>query len=98
MLAIYFFLFSTCILLSIHNVTSSLNAGSGGLTGDFLASILVNNFSVVGSTILLVTFFIIGITLWLKLSWVYIFEAIGGYGFIIKDIIFNFLKIFPHIY
>ena len=63
-----YFLLSTCALLSIHNLSSALNAGPGGLIGDFTASILVNNFSVVGSTILLVTFFIIGITLWLKLS------------------------------
>lgn len=90
-----FFLLSTCALLSIHNLSSALNAGPGGLIGDFTASILVNNFSVVGSTILLVTFFIIGITLWLKLSWIYILEALGGYGFKIIDIIFIFLKNLP---
>ena len=36
-----FFLLSTCALLSIHNLSSALNAGPGGLIGDFTASILV---------------------------------------------------------
>ena len=72
-----FFLLTACALLSIHNVSSTLNAGPGGLLGDFTASILVNNFNVVGSTILLVTFFVIGTTLWLKLSWIYILEIPG---------------------
>ena len=90
-----FFLLTACALLSIHNVSSTLNAGPGGLLGDFAASILVNNFNVVGSTILLVTFFVIGTTLWLKLSWIYILEILGDYGFKTRDIIFGFLKNLP---
>ena len=90
-----FFLLTACALLSIHNVSSTLNAGPGGLLGDFTASILVNNFNVVGSTILLVTFFVIGTTLWLKLSWIYILEILGDYGFKTRDIIFSFLKNLP---
>ena len=90
-----FFLLTACALLSIHNVSSTLNAGPGGLLGDFTASILVNNFNVVGSTILLVTFFVIGTTLWLKLSWIYILEILGDYGFKTRDIIFGFLKNLP---
>jgi S-DNA-T family DNA segregation ATPase FtsK/SpoIIIE len=48
--------------------------------------------SIVGSTILLVTFLITGLTLWLKLSWLKIFEYIGAYGFKFRDLIFDLFK------
>jgi S-DNA-T family DNA segregation ATPase FtsK/SpoIIIE len=87
-----FFLVSVCSLLSIHSANSNLEAGPGGLVGDFIASILVINLSIVGSTILLVTFLITGLTLWLKLSWLKIFEHIGAYGFKFRDVIFDLFK------
>ena len=52
-----FFIISTCALLSIHSI-NNLEVGAGGLiTGDIIASLLVDKFNIVGSTIILITFF-----------------------------------------
>jgi len=88
-------LLSLCGILSIHFIHKGLEAGSGGLLGDFIASILINNLSIFGATILLVPFFIIGVTLWLKLSWVQIFEKIGVYTINFIRMLLNFLKKIP---
>ena len=44
-----FFIASLCSLLSIHSI-NNLESGSGGLIGDVTASILVDNFNIIGST------------------------------------------------
>jgi S-DNA-T family DNA segregation ATPase FtsK/SpoIIIE len=67
----------------------------GGLIGDLVASLLVENFNIIGSTIILVTSFIIGITIWLKLSWVKIFEVIGKYFLLLLNKIFQYIKKLP---
>lgn len=87
-----FLLIATCALLSIHSLDGNLEAGSGGLLGDFTAAILTHNFGIIGATMLLVTFFITGLTLWLKLEWIIIIEVIGEYGIKLKDILWNFSK------
>ncbi len=71
------FIVSICALLCMHYSYKNLEVGAGGLLGDFIASIFISSFGISGSTILLFTFLIIGITLWLKLSWVIIAELIG---------------------
>jgi S-DNA-T family DNA segregation ATPase FtsK/SpoIIIE len=88
------FLLGSCALLSIHSLplVQNLEAGPGGLLGDFIATVLTLSFGVIGATMLLVTFFISGLTLWLKLEWIYIVEIIGGYGIKLKDILFSCLK------
>ena len=86
-----FFIASLCSLLSIHSI-NNLESGSGGLIGDVTASILVDNFNIIGSTIILITFLIIGITFWLKLSWVYIFEITGKCTIEIVSNIFSIMK------
>ena len=89
-----FFIVSLCSLLSIHSI-NDLESGSGGLIGDVTASMLVDNFNIIGSTIILITFLIIGITFWLKLSWVYIFEITGKYTIEIVSNIFSIMKKIP---
>ena len=92
----YFFaIISSCALFGIHYVHSNLEVGAGGLIGDLLASLLVENFNIIGSTIILVTLFIIGITIWLKLSWVKIFEVIGKYFLLLLNKIFQYIKKLP---
>ena len=90
----FLFLLGSCALLSIHSLSSGkdLEVGPGGLLGDFIATVLTRSFGTIGATMLLVTFFISGLTLWLKLEWIYIFEVVGGYGIKSKDIIFSLLK------
>ena len=92
-----FFIVSLCSLLSIHSI-NNLESGSGGLIGDVMASILVDNFNIIGSTIILITFLVIGITFWLKLSWVYIFEITGKYTIEIVSNIFSVIKKIPSIF
>ena len=90
-----FLLVATCTLLSVHSLDKNLEAGPGGLLGDFTGTILTRSFGIIGATMLLATFFIIGLTLWLKLEWVIITEVIGEYAIRLKDIVFNFLKSAP---
>ena len=94
----FFVLISLCALFSIHYLYNNFEVGAGGILGDFIASVLVTNFNIVGSTIILVTFFIVGITLWLKFSWVQIFEILGKYSLIILNSILNFLKNIPSLF
>ena len=85
-LGFIFFIISLCALLSIHYENSNLEVGTGGLVGDVTASLFVDIFNIIGSTIILITSLIIGLTFWLKFSWINIFEVIGKYsiGFISK--------------
>lgn len=94
----FFVLISLCALFSIHYLYNNFEVGAGGILGDFIASVLVTNFNIVGSTIILVTFFTVGITLWLKFSWVQIFEILGKYSLIISNSILNFLKNIPSLF
>ena len=94
----FFVLISLCALFSIHYLYNNFEVGAGGILGDFIASVLVTNFNIVGSTIILVTFFIVGITLWLKFSWVQIFEILGKYSLVILNSTLNFLKNIPSLF
>ena len=94
----FFVLISLCALFSIHYLYNNFDVGAGGILGDFIASVLVTNFNIVGSTIILVTFFIVGITLWLKFSWVQIFEILGKYSLVILNSTLNFLKNIPSLF
>ena len=91
----FLFLFSSCSLLSIHTANKKLEAGSGGFIGDFSGSILIINLGLVGSTLLLVFLFIIGLSIWLKLKWINIFESTGGAALLFLSKIFNFVKNIP---
>ena len=91
----FLFLFSSCSLLSIHTANKKLEAGSGGFIGDFSGSMLIINLGLVGSTLLLVFLFIIGLSIWLKLKWIDIFESTGGAALLFISKIFNFVKNAP---
>ncbi len=66
-------------ILSIHSSSEYLHAGSGGYLGEIIKITLIKLFNVVGSSILLLTVFIVGITLWLKISWISIVDYIGDF-------------------
>jgi S-DNA-T family DNA segregation ATPase FtsK/SpoIIIE len=67
-------------LASLHFYVSgqTLPAGSGGILGDTLVSFLVPAFSYVGSTLLLLAVFLIGITAASNLSWLKIMDITGN--------------------
>ncbi|MGE3920498.1 MAG: DNA translocase FtsK [Gammaproteobacteria bacterium] len=50
---------------------------AGGIAGDLVGPILVNNFNILGSTLVLMTFVTVGITLLSGLSWLKLFDYIG---------------------
>ena len=91
-LGFIFFIISLCALLSIHYANSNLEVGTGGLVGDVTASLFVDIFNIIGSTIILITSLIIGLTFWLKFSWINIFEVIGKYSISFTSKIFFTLK------
>jgi len=90
-----FVLVSLCSLFSIHYSYSNLEVGSGGLLGDFVASMLTSSFNIIGSTMLLVTFLIAGLTFWIKFHWVTVFEIIGDYFLKFINNIFILIKKVP---
>lgn len=55
-----------------------LPAGSGGILGEALISVLIPAFSYVGSTLLLLAVFLIGITVATDLSWLKIMDVTGN--------------------
>ncbi len=52
-------------------------SGAGGILGAVMAEQLQHLFSFVGATLLLLTFFLIGITLFTGLSWLWLMDTVG---------------------
>ncbi len=51
--------------------------GAGGILGDSFGSVVAENFGWYGSTLILLAMFLIGITLYTGLSWVWLLESTG---------------------
>jgi S-DNA-T family DNA segregation ATPase FtsK/SpoIIIE len=73
-------------IASMHFYVSgqALPAGSGGILGKTLVDILIPAFSYVGSTLLLLSVFLIGITVATEISWLKVMDATGN---IVLDLI-----------
>ena len=93
----FIFLVSFCALLSIHHVSNDLEVGAGGIVGNTIAIFLVHNLHIYGSTLVLVSLSALGLTLWLKFSWIQIFEKIGEISIYISQKLFNFILDLPSI-
>jgi S-DNA-T family DNA segregation ATPase FtsK/SpoIIIE len=80
LLGLLFTIASGTGLAAMHFYLSgqSLPAGSGGILGDTLISGLIPAFSYVGSTLLLLAVFLIGITVATDLSWLKIMDTTGN--------------------
>ena len=70
-----------CGLLRLHFRTG-INLpievpGAGGVFGDGISSIFLTTFGLVGSTLVLLSFFLIGLTLYTNLSWLWIMDNTG---------------------
>lgn len=72
---------SVCALSAIYltQPTSYLPANSGGIVGDIFGKGLVHLFNKTGATLVLVTAFTCGLTLFSGFSWVGLVDAIGWY-------------------
>lgn len=68
-----------CGLASLygHSSVHSLPFEAGGITGNVIHNLMQNAFSVVGATILLLAFFLTGITLFTSLSWLKLMDTTG---------------------
>ena len=60
---------SALIDLYIHSANLNLPYSAGGILGHVVSSALVSAFNLVGATVILVTFLLIGVTLLTGLSW-----------------------------
>ena len=73
------FMMSCCGLVSLYFRTSAqLPAHSGGIIGDLIGSSLFHLFNRSGTTLLLITTLLCGITLVTGLSWLWLAEVIGA--------------------
>ena len=91
----FIFLAAFCALLSIHYASNNLEVGAGGIVGNSIATFSVKNFGTYGSTLVLVSLFAIGLTMWLKFSWVLIFEKTGGIFIYVAQKLYNFILDIP---
>ncbi len=75
------FFIGGCGLLRVHFLTSdSLPEqipGAGGIFGDGVSAIFLTTFGSVGSTLVLLGFFLIGLTLYSNLSWLWLMDTTG---------------------
>jgi len=74
-------LFAGCALASMHdgNVVSPLPVNAGGILGDLLGSKMEQSFNIIGATLLLLSIFFAGVTLFTHLSWLWLMDTTGGY-------------------
>jgi len=71
-----------CAISTMHFVEPSVpfpsEIGAGGILGQVISEQLQLWFNFVGSTLFLLTFFLVGITLFSHLSWFWLMDQIGG--------------------
>ncbi|MEA3411998.1 MAG: DNA translocase FtsK 4TM domain-containing protein [Pseudomonadota bacterium] len=68
-----------CGLATLHFASGGLPMGAGGLLGELGGEGLVPAFSFVGTTLLLLAFFLAGVTLFTGLSWLRLADLAGGW-------------------
>ncbi|MGY8813314.1 MAG: DNA translocase FtsK 4TM domain-containing protein, partial [Gammaproteobacteria bacterium] len=83
-----------CGLLKIHfsagNNLPTAIPGAGGVFGDGVSSIFLTTFGSVGSTLVLLSFFFIGLTLYSGLSWLWIIDNTGHWVLRISERLMNY--------
>ncbi len=74
-------LFSGCALASMHEITavSPLPQNAGGILGQILGSKMEQGFNIIGATLLLLSIFFAGVTLFTHLSWLWLMDTTGAY-------------------
>ena len=74
-------LFAGCALASMHDATvvSPLPVNAGGILGDILGGRMEHGFNVIGATLLLLSIFFAGVTLFTHLSWLWLIDTTGAY-------------------
>ena len=74
-------LFAGCALASMHDATivSPLPVNAGGILGDILGGRMEQGFNIIGATLLLLSIFFAGVTLFTHLSWLWLMDTTGAY-------------------
>lgn len=75
-------LITTCVITAVHLTISWMPEGAGGILGLAIASYLLNNFSIIGTTLLMLSIWFCFIPIFIGFSWITVIESIGR--FIIK--------------
>jgi S-DNA-T family DNA segregation ATPase FtsK/SpoIIIE len=75
-------LITTCVITSVHLSIPWMPEGAGGILGLAIASSLLNNFSIIGTTLLMLSIWFCFIPIFIGFSWITVIESIGR--FIIK--------------
>ena len=74
-------LFAGCALASMHDATivSPLPVNAGGILGDILGGKMEQGFNIIGATLLMLSIFFAGVTLFTHLSWLWLMDTTGAY-------------------
>ena len=74
-------LFAGCALASMHDasVVSPLPVNAGGILGDILGGRMEEGFNIIGATLLLLSIFFAGVTLFTHLSWLWLMDTTGAF-------------------
>lgn len=74
-------LFAGCALASMHDASavSQLPQNAGGILGQILGGKMEQGFNIIGATLLLLSIFFAGVTLFTHLSWLWLMDTTGGY-------------------
>ena len=74
-------LFAGCALASMHdgNFVSPLPRDAGGVLGTLLGDSMEQSFNIIGATLLLLSLFFAGVTLFTHLSWLWLMDITGAY-------------------
>ena len=72
-------LFAGCGIASMHFSPGSLPVDAGGILGNVFGEFFRNNLGGIGGSLLLLAFFLAGITLFSNLSWLRVIESIGAF-------------------
>ncbi len=70
-------LITTCVITSVHLSIPWMPEGAGGILGLAIASFLLNNFSIIGTTLLMLSIWFCFIPIFIGFSWITVIEAIG---------------------
>lgn len=74
-------LLAGCALASMHdgNFVSPLPRDAGGVLGTLLGNSMEQSFNIIGATLLLLSLFFAGVTLFTHLSWLWLMDITGAY-------------------
>ena len=88
-LGFFLTLFAGCALASMHDAAavSQLPQGAGGILGQVLSEKMQYSFNVIGGTLLLLSIFFTGVTLFTHLSWLWLMDTTGAYTLKLFDFI-----------